>query len=293
MCLIQTTLFIRSLHPIPSIHIYLTFFQIQITKSQNCPKIQQFELNFSLFFPQSQSQKRQNLSSWFCWNFTNQDSNLANPMKPKLGMLVLMLLLVSVFTSIAESKCSKGCDLALASYYVWSGSNLTFIAQVLQSNLNIIPKTIVSYNKQTITNQDNVSAGVRVNVPFPCGCINGEFLGHVFEYTVHSGDTYLKVAQGWYANLTTYQLLENYNSYDPNRIPDTNAKLNVTVTCSCGDSSVTKDYGLFITYPLQPGDTLESIALATNFNATLLQSYNQGVNFSQGSGVVYIPGKGT
>ncbi|KAK4577214.1 hypothetical protein RGQ29_027642 [Quercus rubra] len=206
-------------------------------------------------------------------------------------MLVLMLLLVSVFSSIAESKCSKGCDLALASYYVWSGSNLTFIAQVLQSNLNIIPKTIVSYNKQTITNQDNVSAGVRVNVPFPCGCINGEFLGHVFEYTVHSGDTYLKVAQGWYANLTTYQLLENYNSYDPNRIPDTNAKLNVTVTCSCGDSSVTKDYGLFITYPLQPGDTLESIALATNFNATLLQSYNQGVNFSQGSGVVYIPGK--
>ena len=86
--------------------------------------------------------KKTNLSSWFCWNFTNQDSNLANPMKPKLGMLVLMLLLVSVFTSIAESKCSKGCDLALASYYVWSGSNLTFIAQVLQSNLNIIPKTI-------------------------------------------------------------------------------------------------------------------------------------------------------
>ncbi|XP_030929479.1 lysM domain receptor-like kinase 3 isoform X3 [Quercus lobata] len=212
-------------------------------------------------------------------------------MKPKLGILVLMLLLVSVFTSIAESKCSKGCDLALASYHVWSGSNLTFIAQVLQSNLNIIPKTIVSYNKQTISNQDNVNAGVRVNVPFPCDCIHGEFLGHVFEYTVHSGDTYLKVAQDWYANLTTYQLLQNYNSYDPNHIPDTNAKLNVTVPCSCGDSSVTKDYGLFITYPLQPGDTLESIALATNFNVTLLQSYNQVVNFSQGSGVVYIPGK--
>ncbi|KAL4620076.1 hypothetical protein ACB092_06G127300, partial [Castanea dentata] len=213
-------------------------------------------------------------------------------MKPKLGILVLMLLLVSVFTSIAESKCSKGCDLALASYYVWPESNLTFIAQVLQSNLNIIPKTIVSYNKQTITNQDSVTDGVRVNVPFPCDCINGELLGHVFEYSVHSGDTYLRVAQKYYANLTTYQLLQKYNSYGPNNIPDTNAKLNVTVTCSCGNSSVSEDYGLFITYPLQPGDTVESIALATGFNVTLLRSYNQGVNFSQESGVVYIPGKG-
>ena len=214
-------------------------------------------------------------------------------MKPKLGFLVL-LVLVSVlhFSSIAESKCSKGCDLALASYYVMPETNLTFIAQVLQSNLNINPSTIVSYNKQTITNQDSVQDGVKANVPFPCDCINGEFLGHMFEYTVHSGDTYLTVAQKYYANLTTYQLLQKYNSYNPNNIPDTNAKLNVTVTCSCGDSSVSKDYGLFITYPLRPEDTVESIASATNLSVGLLQSYNPGVNFSQGSGVVYIPGKG-
>ncbi|KAL4620077.1 hypothetical protein ACB092_06G127400 [Castanea dentata] len=213
-------------------------------------------------------------------------------MKPKLGFLVF-LVLVSVlhFSSIAESQCSKGCDLALASYYVAPETNLTFIAQVLQSNLNINPSTIVSYNKQTITNQDSVQDGVKANVPFPCDCINGEFLGHMFEYTVHSGDTYLRVAQTYYANLTTYQLLQKYNSYDPNKIPDTNAKLNVTVTCSCGDSSVSKDYGLFITYPLRPEDTVESIASATNLSVALLQSYNPGVNFSQVSGVVYIPGK--
>ncbi|KAM4093129.1 hypothetical protein ACB094_06G091600 [Castanea mollissima] len=209
-------------------------------------------------------------------------------MKPKLGFLVL-LVLVSVLHS--ESQCSQGCDLALASYYVAPETNLTFIAQVLQSNLNINPSTIVSYNKQTITNQDSVQDGVKANVPFPCDCINGEFLGHMFEYTVHSGDTYLRVAQTYYANLTTYQLLQKYNSYDPNKIPDTNAKFNVTVTCSCGDCSVSKDYGLFITYPLRPEDSVESIASATNLSVALLQSYNPGVNFSQGSGVVYIPGK--
>ena len=212
-------------------------------------------------------------------------------MKPKLGFLVL-LVLVSVlpFISIAESKCSKGCDLALASYYFWE-TNLTFIAQVLQSNLNINPSTIVSYNKQTIANENSVQDGVKARVPFPCDCINGQFLGHMFEYTIHSGVSYMTVAQVYYANLTTYQLLQQYNSYDPNDT-NTNTKLNVMVTCSCGSSSVSKDYGLFITYPLRSEDTIESIASATSLSAALLESYNPGKNFSQGSGVVYIPAKG-
>uniref|UniRef100_A0A7N2MB13 non-specific serine/threonine protein kinase n=1 Tax=Quercus lobata TaxID=97700 RepID=A0A7N2MB13_QUELO len=189
-------------------------------------------------------------------------------MKPKLWRLSL-LVLVSVCFSIAESKCSKGCDLALASYY-FSETNLTFIAQVLQSNLNINPSTIVSYNKQTIANENSVQDGVKARVPFPCDCINGQFLGHMFEYTVHSGVSYMTVAQVYYANLTTYQLLQQYNSYDPNDT-NTNTKLNVMVTCSCGSSSVSKDYGLFITYPLRPEDTIESIASATSLSAALLE----------------------
>ena len=211
-------------------------------------------------------------------------------MKPKLRLLALVL--VSVLCSIVESKCSKGCDLALASYYIEQGSNLTRIAQLLQSNLNIDADSIVNYNKQTIPNKDSVKAGVRANVPFPCDCINGDFLGHVFDYTVQSQDTYQKVAHKRYANLTTYELLRRYNSYDPNKIPDVNAKMNVTVTCSCGNSSVSKDYGLFITYPLQPWDGVEDIASETGLSVTLLDSYNPGVDFTEGSGVVYIPGKG-
>jgi chitin elicitor receptor kinase 1 len=69
-------------------------------------------------------------------------------------------------------------------------------------------------------------------------------------------------------------------------------KVNVTVNCSCGNRKVSKDYGLFITYPLSPKHTLESIAKDTKLDAELLQRYNPGVNFSQGSGLVFIPGNG-
>ncbi|KAL7185840.1 hypothetical protein ACSBR2_027742 [Camellia fascicularis] len=205
--------------------------------------------------------------------------------RSELGLGFLVISFCLSFCLTGESKCSKGCDLALGSYYVWNGSNLTFIANVTNDSIN----DIMSYNQ--IANADSVLSGTRINVPFSCECINGEFLGHVFQYSVISGDTYQKVANTYYANLTTETWLQKFNVYDPSRIPDT-AQLNVTVNCSCGDSSVSKEYGLFVTYPLRLGQSLQSIATETNLTADLIRSYNPNANFSSGSGLVYIPGKG-
>lgn len=209
-----------------------------------------------------------------------------------LRSIFLLLLLSFCFVTV-QSQCSKGCD-ALASYYVQEGVTLTSIAQKLESSLvdpsDVDFKVILSYNKN-ITNKDSIPAGIRINVPFPCGCINGEFLAHVFDYNLTSGDTYDKIAKTDYVNLTTPEWLRSVNSYDANRIPDSGT-LNVTVNCSCGNSRVSKKYGLFVTYPLRPEDSLASIATSTNLEQSLLQSYNPGVNFSQGSGLVFIPGLG-
>lgn len=202
------------------------------------------------------------------------------------------LIFSSIFASV-HSKCSKGCGLALGSYYVWPGSNLTIISDVTNNNI----QDIVAYNKQLIPNQNSVQSDTRIDIPFPCDCINGEFLGHVFKYSLGSGDTYNRIASLYYANLTSVEWLQRFNTFDPNNLPDTNEKLNVTVNCSCG-SSVSKKYGLFVTFPLRLGDTLVSVANQTNLGvnlsaaANLLQSYNPGVNFSAERGVVYVPGRG-
>ncbi|KAJ4831730.1 Chitin elicitor receptor kinase 1 [Turnera subulata] len=213
-------------------------------------------------------------------------------MDTRLGLgLWFVLSLPLLFSSAAESKCSRGCDLALASYYVWQGANLTFVGQVLNSNLIQAPNfdSILAYNKQ-ISNKDSVPAGTRVKVPFPCDCINGDFLAHVFTYQVQPGNTYDIIADTYYANLTTIPWLEKFNSYNPNNIPDTGT-LNVTVNCSCGDRAVSGEYGLFVTYPLLPEDSLESLASSSNVTQELLQRYNPGVDFSKGTGLVYIPTK--
>ncbi|CAI0460123.1 unnamed protein product [Linum tenue] len=178
-----------------------------------------------------------------------------------LGFFVLLSFLSS---SVVNSQCNRGCDLALASYYVWEGSNLTYILQLMKSN--ILRETdfdaLLSYNRQ-IPNKDSVQQDTRINVPFPCECINGQLLGHVFLYPTVTGDTYDLIAGRNYANLTTVDWLRRFNSYPPNNIPDRNAV----------------------------GDTLESIARGSNVSADLLQRYNAGANFSSGRDLVFVPGR--
>ncbi|KVI02035.1 Concanavalin A-like lectin/glucanase, subgroup [Cynara cardunculus var. scolymus] len=202
--------------------------------------------------------------------------------------LVIFVFLSSIgFCSLVQSRCNTGCDLALGSYYVESGNDLTSIAQYTIKDI----ATIVRYNRDTIRSQDSLPSFIRINIPFSCDCINGEFLGHVFNYDVRSQDTYAVIAEQRYANLTTADWIGRFNNYDPNRIPDTGS-INVTVNCSCGDDSVSSDYGLFVTYPLRQGETLNSVSSAANLSSDLIRRYNPDANFSAGRGLVYIPGRG-
>jgi chitin elicitor receptor kinase 1 len=186
----------------------------------------------------------------------------------------------------------KGCDVALASYYIRPLVELSNITTFMQSKIvKNSPKVIMSYNKGIVISNDNLLSYFRINIPFPCECIGGEFLGHVFEYSASEGDTYDLIANTYYASLTTVEVLKKFNSYDPNHIP-VKAKVNVTVNCSCGNSQISKDYGLFITYPLRARDTLQKIASDSKLDEGVIQSFNSGVNFSKGSGIVFIPGRG-
>ncbi|XP_024959491.1 lysM domain receptor-like kinase 3 isoform X3 [Cynara cardunculus var. scolymus] len=160
--------------------------------------------------------------------------------------LVIFVFLSSIgFCSLVQSRCNTGCDLALGSYYVESGNDLTSIAQYTIKDIATI---------------------------------------------VRSQDTYAVIAEQRYANLTTADWIGRFNNYDPNRIPDTGS-INVTVNCSCGDDSVSSDYGLFVTYPLRQGETLNSVSSAANLSSDLIRRYNPDANFSAGRGLVYIPGR--
>ncbi|KAH0768199.1 hypothetical protein KY290_002547 [Solanum tuberosum] len=184
----------------------------------------------------------------------------------------------------ADSRCTEGCALALASYSISLSGDLDFyISNIAYIFSNISIPEFRSYNPSILNAIGNLDGKYRVNVPFSCDCLNnGDYLGHVFTYPVYSGCTYDYVASE-YSNLITGEWLSRINNY-----PEMTA-LNVIVNCSCGNEHVSKDYSLFLTYPMFPGENLTSIALATKTSSKLVQMYNPGVNFSAGTGLLYIP----
>ncbi|KAJ8637783.1 hypothetical protein MRB53_012050 [Persea americana] len=147
---------------------------------------------------------------------------------------------------------------------------------------------ILPHNPE-VTNGDNILTGHRLNVSFSCNCLNDDILAHNFINTLRSQDTYFNIANATYKNLTTVDDLRKFNSYSDSAIP-TNVALNVTVNCSCGDSSISKDYGYFLTYPLRPDEDMADVLVRLGApSIELVERYNQGKNLSSGQGLVSIP----
>ncbi|KAJ1695076.1 hypothetical protein LUZ63_011774 [Rhynchospora breviuscula] len=202
--------------------------------------------------------------------------------------VLVLAILATAFVVRQEAKCPKTCSLALGSYYVSSSSlgtplNLTYIASLFQ----MTPEEILPFNPE-IKNKYYIKVGDRVNVNFSCDCIDNSFLGHTFQYIIQKGDTYERVAKTYYANLTSENFLTKINSYSRNSIPSP-ATINVTVNCSCGDPSISKQYGLFVTYPLQADENSHSVASAFNLSAAVVDKYNRGTSFSSAGDIVYVP----
>ncbi|KAL5097424.1 hypothetical protein RYX36_001751 [Vicia faba] len=185
-----------------------------------------------------------------------------------------------------EATCSSGCNLALASYSIPEGTDLTYISNLFNQQ----PSEILKHNPN-LKNPDVILSQTKINVPFTCECLNGLFLGHTFSYKTKHGDTYTAIVHVDYSNLTTEDWITRVNGYPPTKIPD-NVKINVTVNCSCGDRHVSKDYGLFLTYPLRDGDSLRGIAAEYGVPAEVVQRYNPQSDFSAGHGLVFLPAKG-
>ncbi|CAO2179852.1 unnamed protein product [Urochloa humidicola] len=214
---------------------------------------------------------------------------------PLHALLTRLLLLAAAATAAAAAGdgCRSGysCD-ALASYLIARNQNLTYIASLFGFSDY---RTLKAYNPG-VPNLDYIVAGQSVNISVRCVCQSlpnspsSTYLAGFFPYKVQSGDTYDGITLN-FGNLTNPGWLAATNTYSANNIPDTGT-VNVTVNCSCGDSNISPDYGLFLTYPLRDGQTLASIAANNSFNSTaqldLLNKYNPNMG-TKSSGLIYIP----
>ena len=247
-----------------------------------------------------------------------QGTNSQRPWSPtRVLFLVLQCVYLVGLWELGEAVCvpSTGCDTAYAFYRVQANENLTTISQkfqttaekILAANPGIvdtnyvvigsplyIPFTCDCFNDQLLHNFQYVVCCWRTPswIPLlhffkPCLELHFLLLLHWklrlmrigMWSQVQSSDSPYSIATFTYDNLTTESWVGTANSLPDVHFVITGTSLDVPVNCSCGNPTVTSDYGLFLTYPVLEGTGSNLNGIASNFNtsADLLRKFNPSV----------------
>ncbi|CAN5954032.1 unnamed protein product, partial [Sphagnum jensenii] len=188
---------------------------------------------------------------------------------------------------------STGCTTALAYYTTKEGDTLDIVGNYFQ----VSTQAIMNANSN-ITNVDIVFAVESIYIPFACKCINGQ-LGQNFAYKVTGNDTLNSISTQTYKGLTQPGWIASQSGLaNPNFI-DEGDFLVIPVNCSCGNPTVSLEFGLFVTYVVGSGtaDNLTSVAAKFNLSPDLVRKYNPGVSWDNpqqnAQQIAFIPVTGT
>eukprot|EP00249_Psilotum_nudum_P012482 c23812_g1_i1 orf=272-1474(-) len=132
-----------------------------------------------------------------------------------------------------------------------------------------------------------VPSGKFLKIPQSCACIKGVRHVNSTIYTVKTGDDLSTIA-GYYGNLITYQEIANTNNIsNPNLIfPD--QQLVIPLPCGCYNGSYQGQPAFLLTYQVQSGQTLATIANDYNTTVVMLTSINHEDSVSA-KDVIEIP----
>ena len=107
---------------------------------------------------------------------------------------------------------------------------------------------------------------------------------------VAQGDDVPDIVENYYHNLTTVEAVCSASSVNcATQYVQAQFILSIPVNCSCGDPTISLDYGLFATYVVQPTDQLTTIASNFSVNADLISEYNSGVKSLVPYSTIFIP----
>lgn len=110
---------------------------------------------------------------------------------------------------------------------------------------------------------------------------------------VSGGDTVNNITSVVYQNLTTTSAILEASSLSNANSITTGSYLQIPINCSCGDPTVSSDYGLFLTYVVAAGKAGNVSGIASDYNTTqeLLKQYNPNVVWdnSQPNQIAFIP----
>lgn len=106
----------------------------------------------------------------------------------------------------------------------------------------------------------------------------------------------VNITSNAFQNLTQPDWVASWNTLADKNTVKAGTYLDIPVNCSCGNPSVSSDYGLFLTYPVVTGTGSNLSGIASDFNTSvdLVKRFNPGIVWDNAQPTQYafipIPG---
>ncbi|KMZ57251.1 hypothetical protein ZOSMA_88G00710 [Zostera marina] len=211
-----------------------------------------------------------------------------------------LLLIFSIFVllpspSVGDAIYGPSCNLSTTptsiypcksyAFYRANSTDLCSVADLFNTNrISIANASNISDTSQSLyPNQPLL-------IPLECSCFNKNHSYALVNYQFISGNTFWIIAHSNYANLTTSEASVLAN---PTMIPvsiSVGAWAKIPIFCQCPTTNLSRNYSAIISYSVQPGDTLASIAEGFGMDVSSLTEVNDGVQTDPAPfTVIYVP----
>lgn len=209
-------------------------------------------------------------------------------MSPLLPLLLLLAPLVAVSKSTIEPCSGTDSCQSLAGYTLYADLKVSELAALFQAD----PAAILAANSIDPASSYNhiLPAGLFLRIPLLCSCSDGLRKSVSTRYKTRPADTLASIATSVFAGLASPDQIREANNIPDGGGLDAGVNLVIPLPCTCFNNSDNALPAVYLSYVVQPEDTVPGIAAeyATTVN-DIMNANAMGSPTASAGDIIAIP----
>eukprot|EP01018_Ginkgo_biloba_P037254 Gb_03283 [translate_table: standard] len=192
-----------------------------------------------------------------------------------LIVLVFFCSPVSVISKSTIEPCtvSDTCN-AMVGYTLPTDLKISEVATRFQVDpVSLLGANAIDVSYPDVENQI-LPAKYFIKVPITCNCVNGIRQSNSTAYKVQAADTLYSIANTVFGGLVTSDQVRDANSISDPDLIDLGQSLTIPLPCSCFNGTDNGLPAIYLSYVVQPGDTVSTIGVKYGTTVTDLMTVN-------------------
>lgn len=190
-----------------------------------------------------------------------------------LTSILANVALVCAKSTIEPCSNSDSCN-ALLGYTLYTDLKVSEVASLFQVDpISILTANAIDVSYPDVENHI-LPSQLFVKIPISCSCVDGIRKSVSTRYKTRPSDTLSSIADSIYAGLVSSDQIREANSISDPSLLDVGQTLVVPLPCTCFNGTDNSLPAIYLSYVVQPDDTLTGIAFRYSTTITDLMDVN-------------------